>query len=228
MESIKDTIAKLLALSGSPNENEARLALLKARELMVKHKLRDADVIRMDKQEVIERTIGITCTKTKHAWATNLAAIIAEHYCCRSFRSHKKGDKKVELGLIGLEDDFEVCERIVKYAYDCVVSRCKEIRGEYKGRVEAYLIREAENAYGFGFCEGLGVAYKEQDKTHQEYGLVLVMPKEVAEVTKRIGNASHFSRPNYEGWRESCGTRGYQDGKKFNPTTKLTSGGAIS
>lgn len=31
---IKDKIAKLLALAESPNENEAKAALLKARELM--------------------------------------------------------------------------------------------------------------------------------------------------------------------------------------------------
>ena len=39
IENIKDTIAKLLALSGSPNEHEARAALLKARGLMAKYKL---------------------------------------------------------------------------------------------------------------------------------------------------------------------------------------------
>ena len=34
---IKDKIAKLLALAESPNENEAKAALLKARELMAEH-----------------------------------------------------------------------------------------------------------------------------------------------------------------------------------------------
>ena len=43
---IKDKIAKLLALAESPNENEARAALLKARELMAEHKLRPEDVKR--------------------------------------------------------------------------------------------------------------------------------------------------------------------------------------
>lgn len=37
---IKEKIAKLLALAESPNENEAKAALLKARALMVQHKLR--------------------------------------------------------------------------------------------------------------------------------------------------------------------------------------------
>lgn len=37
---IKERIAKLLALAESPNENEAKAALLKARALMVQHKFR--------------------------------------------------------------------------------------------------------------------------------------------------------------------------------------------
>ena len=40
MSDVKDKIAKLLALAESPNENEAKAALLKARELMAQHKLR--------------------------------------------------------------------------------------------------------------------------------------------------------------------------------------------
>ena len=39
MANIKDKIAKLLALAESPNEAEAKAALLKARELMAKNKL---------------------------------------------------------------------------------------------------------------------------------------------------------------------------------------------
>ena len=38
MADIREKIAKLLALATSPNEQEAREALLKARELMAKHK----------------------------------------------------------------------------------------------------------------------------------------------------------------------------------------------
>lgn len=39
MSTVKEEIAKLLALSSSPNEKETQEALLKARELMAKHKL---------------------------------------------------------------------------------------------------------------------------------------------------------------------------------------------
>ena len=50
MSAIKDKIAKLLALAASPNEKEAQEALLKARELMAKHKLRPEEC--QEKQSV--------------------------------------------------------------------------------------------------------------------------------------------------------------------------------
>ena len=48
----KDKIEKLLALSQSPNEHEARAALLKARELMAEHKLSEAEFGKLQKQPV--------------------------------------------------------------------------------------------------------------------------------------------------------------------------------
>lgn len=39
MNNLKEEISKLLALAGSSNENEAKAALLKARQLMAENKL---------------------------------------------------------------------------------------------------------------------------------------------------------------------------------------------
>ena len=43
-EKIKDKISKLLKLSVNPNENEAKQALLKARQLMAKYKITESNV----------------------------------------------------------------------------------------------------------------------------------------------------------------------------------------
>ena len=66
---IKDKIAKLLALAESPNENEAKAALLKARELMAEHKLRPEDVKKAKKEKVIRKVLDITCTAMTNPWA---------------------------------------------------------------------------------------------------------------------------------------------------------------
>ena len=56
MDDYKDKIRKLLALAQSPVEAEAKAALLKARELMAKHKLTEAELTLVNKGgEVIGR-----------------------------------------------------------------------------------------------------------------------------------------------------------------------------
>ena len=48
----KEKIRKLLALAESPNEHEARAALLKARQLMAEHKLTETELKDVEKQQV--------------------------------------------------------------------------------------------------------------------------------------------------------------------------------
>ena len=224
MEQIKEKIAKLLALAESPNENEARAALLKARALMAEHKLSMADITPRE-QIVIKQGIGIYCTKMTDQWAVRLNRVIAHHYCCASYRhQHHKGEKKVELGLIGFREDFEICRRIVHYAYNCVKSRCKEISGNAKkagkpGKER----REMCNAYGWGFCAGLIDAYDEQESAHQEWGLVLATPQQVIDVVNGMGKPKVFVNPRIQKSNEAALRQGYADGRKFDPATKLDS-----
>ena len=97
---IRDRIAKLLALSESPNEHEAKAALLKARELMATHKLRPEDVLDAKEQKVIRKTIRASCTKMTNKWAVELSAVIAPHYCCKAYYSRIKRTKTATIGLI--------------------------------------------------------------------------------------------------------------------------------
>ena len=127
----RDKIAKLLALAKSPNENEAKAALLKARALMAAHKLREADCVPTEKVEVVRCLSGVTCTVLTNPWKAQLVAVIARSYCCASYRTRHHGAKTVELGIIGLADDAEVCLRVYKYAVGCVESIVKGLRREF-------------------------------------------------------------------------------------------------
>ena len=82
-QDIRDKIAKLLALADSPSEAEARAALLKARELMAKHKLRPEEIKKAENVKVIKETIGVSCTGMTDPWMPNLTAVIAGHYGLR-------------------------------------------------------------------------------------------------------------------------------------------------
>lgn len=209
------------ALADSPNEHEAKAALLKARQLMAEHKLRPEEIAPKENVKVIRRTVGITCTKMTNAWAVQLSAVVAEHYCCKSYRNHRHGDKKITIGLVGLEDDFEICEKIFKYAFDCVETRCKQIKAEHREGWPAAIIRKMCDAYGAGFCKGLSDAFKEQTKEHQEWGLVLVTPKAVTDAMSDMGKGSSYGSVDIRGRNRDFLAQGYQDGKKFDPSHRL-------
>lgn len=63
----KDKIRKLLALAKSPEPEEAKLALLKARKLMAEHKLSERDLEERN-TTVIKRAIGEKFSKKANSW----------------------------------------------------------------------------------------------------------------------------------------------------------------
>lgn len=91
MANIKDKIAKLLALAESPNEAEAKAALLKARELMAKNKLTPEECQKQKNQKVVKDFTDIQCTAMTNPWAASLSAVIADNYCCRAINRKRKG-----------------------------------------------------------------------------------------------------------------------------------------
>lgn len=96
----------------------------------------------------------------------------------------------VEIGFIGFEDDFEVCERIFKYAVDCVLSKCKALKKEHSEVYTTKYVHKICDAYGYGFYEGVAEMFRRQNSANQEYGLVLVVPKEVQEKAAEMGPPS--------------------------------------
>lgn len=98
----KEKIRKLLALAESPNEHEARAALLKARQLMAEHKLTEAELKDVEKQQVKDVRTDITCSKRRDPWIVNLSAVIGENYCCKGYRYRRYGEQTNCIGFIGL------------------------------------------------------------------------------------------------------------------------------
>ena len=220
MADVKEKIAMLLNLaSNNPSEGEARAALLKARELMAKHKLRPEECQKTEKTKVIRELLDVTCTAMTNPWAVSLSAVIAEHYCCCAYRNHKKGCQTQAIGMVGLEGDFEIAKRIFLYAYDCVTSACKnQIKRDPYDPPGTY--REKCNAYGWGFVLGVDRAFNEQDEQNQEWGLVLVVPQAVTDSMADMGKKTSYGK--MKGGHSDYRALGYQDGRKFDPATRLS------
>lgn len=216
----REKIKKLLALAESPNENEARAALLKARELMAEHKLTEAECVDIGKREVKHIHTGISFSKRRNPWTVHLATLIGEHYCCQSYRQHERGRQTNMICFVGLDEDAEVCAEIFKYAYDCVVAGTKKVRSENLEYPTEY-IKRFQNSYGYGFCRGLMTAYEKQAEEKEEgWGLVLAIPKEVTEETDGMKKQNFNARAEKEIYRDDF-INGYRDGKAFSPNRRL-------
>ena len=222
MATVKEKIQKLLALADSPNENEAKLALLKARALMAQHKICDADLRDMKPKNVVYISSGITCTSMTDPWVANLGATIASHYCCKAVRSRVEGMKTNNICFVGLQDDVDVANNIFKYAYDCVMSRNKqEKRRMSRAGWSTTNARIACNSYGYGFVRGLEQAYKDQETEHQEWGLVMSVPTVVTDYMKTMNlKKKKFGQP-VPMWAKEQHDAGYQNGRDFRPDKRI-------
>ena len=216
----REKIRKLLALAESPNEHEAKAALLKARQLMAEHKLTEREYKDAEKQEVKDIRTDITCSKRRNPWIVHLSAVIGENYCCKGYRNRRYGEQTNYIGFIGLEDDVEVCVSIFKYAVDCVLSEIKRIKKENSCYYSSY-VKKICDSYGYGFVSGVLEAFrKQQEENEQGWGLVLVMPQEVIEASQHLGHKEFKSRAE-EDISKSAYTKGFYDGEEFDPTKRI-------
>lgn len=218
----KEKIKKLLALAQSPNEHEAKAALLKAKKLMAEHKLSELDVQDVEKQEVRDVIVdGIQASTRFNPWIVQLSAIIGRNYCCKAYRQKNYGKQLNSIGFVGLEDDVEICVQVFRYAVDSVMSKLKEIKKEndlYSARYRKQLC----DSYGYGFALGVGKAFEKQaeENAEQGWGLVMVMPQEVEEYTQHF-RQEKFDKHIEERVRGDGFVEGYEDGQNFDPTKRL-------
>lgn len=222
MSDKREKIAMLLALATSPVEAEAKAALLKARELMAKYKLSMDDVAQAEESKVVDKEIGLSSTTQSTPWAVSLASTIAKHYSCKSYITREWGKKTVQIGLVGLEDDFRICRLAILYAHDCVVSRCDRIKKQHRGSHSAEDIRQMCHSYGWGFYNGLRAAFDAQTEEHPEWGLALAVPKAVSDALACMETKTvTYAKPDRQKWNGQFGAQGYADGQKFDMSHRL-------
>lgn len=151
----KDKIRKLLALAKSPEPEEAKFALLKARKLMAEHKLSERDLEERN-TTVIKRAIRETFSKKANSWMDPLSIVIGENYCCSAFRCKISAKTTVwHVGFIGLEGDIEICVKIFRYAVRCIKSEQKKLRKQHRDYYTPQEIAKICDSYGYGFARGV-------------------------------------------------------------------------
>ena len=153
-----------------------------------------------------------------------LSTVIGENYCCAAYRC-KRGAKTTvwRVGFIGLKDDFEICTKIFKYAVRCIKAEQKKLRKQYRDYYTPQEIAKICDSYGYGFVSGVNEAFAEQNEENQEYGLVLKVPKEAKDELSKMGPPKEFKKPpkSKTVGELDAAWRGVEDGRKFDPSSKL-------
>lgn len=179
-EKIIDKIDKLLALSRSDNENEARAAMLKAQELIAKHNIDRAEL----GQEEEKNVITMTSTPFRDDWVQLVAGVIANNFRCRSLVIvMRRGVFRVR--FFGFYEDAVISINIFQYAVKVVRKRFATLRAIYESADRVFGKAE-KDAYVMGFCSGLEKNFEEQKRSNNQFALALVVPKEVDEFVNAI------------------------------------------
>ena len=209
---IRDKIKKLLALATSSNENEAKAALLKAKKLMMDHKISEAEVQDLNEQELIHLQCDNVrwTTDSGEIWITSLADLIADNHLCSCSWFTPKGKRTHILYIHGLGTDVELCKSVIEYAVGFVRGR---IKIEQRRRVTSDP-KAVAASYARGFILGMELMYDEQKDEHPEWGLMVSKPQEVDEYMKSLGERNVRTRKTE--FDPLAYMVGQNDGRQFN------------
>lgn len=216
----REKIKKLLALSESSNEHEAKSALLKAKKLMAENKIAEIDLEDIGKKKVVHIKTEFDCSKRREAWMISLSAIIGQNFCCQSYRSKAYNKQVATICFVGLEGDVDACVEIFRYAVECIRSGIDDLKKKSKDCTREYRKRLCDG-YGFGYTQGIKEAF-EQQREHDEtgWGLVMTIPKEVSDETSAMKHEK-FKSAAQEQMSARAFWQGNEEGKKFDPGTKI-------
>ena len=219
MDNVVEKIQKLLAKATSNNENEARAALLKARELMARYKVSEQDIEKKDDEIHRAEYSEEECTPGKNTWFVVLSHIIAKNHCCAMVWVRHK-NKKQYIGFIGLGNDPEAAREIFGYAVRFIHRKVEDICWNTTAKIDP---AQWEESYGMGFASGLSTQYKNQFRgDEQDLALALVEPSQVTSYIKEIKQTSF----NYDKERlnKIAVLSGFLEGIMFKPRKELPEG----
>lgn len=211
-----DKIEKLLALSSSSNENEARAAMMKAQELMAKYEIKREQL--KDREQEERRIVNFSSVSFRDEWIHMVSGVIAENFRCRRIAVSRVGSGGAfRIRFYGYEEDAEICINIFNYAVKVIRKRFMVLRAIYAEAGRAFGNDEKMN-YVLGFCHGLEKNFEEQKAQSQSFALALVTPKAVNEYVDSIpGLETGTGYKDFKQNREHTLLQrtGYVDGKTF-------------
>ncbi len=210
-----DKIEKLLALSSSSNENEARAAMLKARELMAKYEIKREQL--KDGEQAERPVVNFSSVPFRDEWIHMVSGVIADNFRCRRLAVSRVGSGGAfRIRFFGYEEDAEICINIFNYAVKVIRKRFMTLRAIYAEAKREFGQNEKMN-YVLGFCHGLEKNFEEQKAQSKSFALALVTPKAVNDYVNAIPGVEQSEYKDFQTKREHALLQrtGYVDGKTF-------------
>lgn len=213
-----EIINKLLRLSNSSNEHEAKLALEKAYILMLKYDISKDDVGE-PAGEVIKYKTSIYYTAYKNNYLCTLACNIAEFYRCVSCTSITNKSQKRLIVLMGTKDDCKIVESVILFIKSHVDKWFKEYKRENRDKYTSKYLQATRNNYGEGFTKGvIELLEKKREFVKEEWGLVVTTPQEAIDYIETL-DKEFFKTDTFD---TNGLVEGYLDGKSTQLEKHIT------
>lgn len=180
---IIETIKNLLAMANhkNSNENEAKVAMLKARKLMADYNIALADIEDESgpKEEIVQEYQIYADGHTMTNWKLALAKIVAQNFRVKHFI------QEPYVVFYGYKTDAECASQIFKFLAD--VGNRNAVKEYNKARKEGRATHGLMNTFLSGFVQGVADILEKQC-----LAIMVVTPQEVAdryaEMTKGWGH----------------------------------------
>jgi CRISPR/Cas system-associated endoribonuclease Cas2 len=172
IESVKATIAKLITLANNEGatENESRVAMDRAKKLMAKHSLQEAEVLR----EKIKQGVDINAVQEDADcyyegkywnWEARLGWKIAPIFECKAIRGYQQydwdtDDKMRKMHFVGIPNDLA----LVLYFFDY----CQDEIGRHMEAAYPNGGQRKQNSFALGMVERILERLEEFYKRYQE------------------------------------------------------------
>lgn len=127
-EAIIEKIKKLFALSNSPNEAEALLAMEKANHLLKEYNLSLSDIKEDNRFSLIEESYSTS--QRERSWRKVLINIVCKANFCTLVQYNSY--KKTELRIVGKKHNILVAKEMIQYLEATIERISKEVSGTYR------------------------------------------------------------------------------------------------
>ena len=194
-------IQKLLALSKSPNEFEAKEALLLAQKLMSKYGI-SVEQAKTNGEEIEYANISVEAKN--HGFSIPLANIISRNFRCKIYLYDGN------ITFFGHEEDCKICYEVFNFAYKEIIRLGNN--AYYKAKSNYYNTKGFFNSYRNAFLYSLKCELEKQCTA-----LMLVTPTDVEKNFSNMmeGVKEKSFKPRKAQENSYATSQGLKDGKSF-------------